>query len=154
MYLVFYGSRTINSHRLDYCNSLHMCLSQAALSRLQLVHNAAARLLTRTSHRSNVSPVLASLHWLPIKTRINYKILQITYMALSDLAPSYFSDSQFHSNLSLLSILRSNCKTKRQPRLRSFQPKPSADSLDYFKRLVRTHLYRQVFFIDLHPSYV
>lgn len=100
---------------LDYYNSLYVCLSQAALNRLQLVPNAAARLLPRTSCRSHITPVLASLHWLPIISRINYKILLITYMALSDLAPGYFFWFLIpfrSSNLSLLFIPRSNCKTK------------------------------------------
>ncbi len=66
----------IFSH-LDYCNSLYTCLSQAALNRLQLVQNAAARLLTRTSRQSHITPVLASLHWLPVKFTINYNRVRL-----------------------------------------------------------------------------
>lgn len=55
------------SSQLDYCNSLYIGLPQSTLSRLQLVQNAAARLITGTKKRDHVSPVLASLHWLPIK---------------------------------------------------------------------------------------
>ncbi len=36
------------SSRLDYCNGLYLGVSQSLLSRLQLVQNAAARLLTGT----------------------------------------------------------------------------------------------------------
>jgi len=36
------------SSRLDYCNSLYVGLPQSTLSRLQMVQNAAARLLTGT----------------------------------------------------------------------------------------------------------
>ena len=36
------------SSRLDYCNALYVGVSQSSLSRLQLVQNAAARLLTNT----------------------------------------------------------------------------------------------------------
>ena len=56
---------------LDYCNSLYTCLSQSSLNRLHLVQNAAARHLTRTSRRSYITLVLPSLHWLPVKFRIN-----------------------------------------------------------------------------------
>ncbi len=37
----------ISSH-LDYCNGLYVGISQASLTRLQMVQNAAARLLTGT----------------------------------------------------------------------------------------------------------
>lgn len=51
-----------NSTRLDYCNALYVGVSQASLSHLQLVQNAAARLLTGKCKREHMSPVLASLH--------------------------------------------------------------------------------------------
>ncbi|KAF7669200.1 hypothetical protein LDENG_00233380 [Lucifuga dentata] len=35
------------SSRLDYCNSLFTCLNSSSLDRLQMVKNAAARLLTK-----------------------------------------------------------------------------------------------------------
>ncbi len=50
------------SSRLDYCNSPYSGVSQSLLSRLQLVQNAAAQLLTGTRKREHISPVLASLH--------------------------------------------------------------------------------------------
>src|SRR4029434_7343058 len=37
----------------------------------------------------HISPVLASLHWLPVKSRIDFKVLLLTYKALNDLAPNY-----------------------------------------------------------------
>ena len=149
--------------RLDYCNSLYICLSQSSLKRLQLIQNTAARLLTRTSRRSHITPVLVSLHWLPVKFRINYKILLITYKALHDLAPSYISELLVphstsrplrSSNLGLLSIPHTNRKSKGDhtfaflaPTLWNHLPQSvrSAKSLDCFKRRLKTHLYRQAF---------
>src|SRR4029434_1284164 len=39
-----------------------------------------------------ISPVLASLHWLPVKSRIDFKVLLLTYKALNDLAPNYLKE--------------------------------------------------------------
>lgn len=79
--------------RLDYCNSLYVGLDQSSLHRLQLVQNAAARLLTGTKKREHITPVLASLHWLPVCFRIDFKILLLVFKILNGLAPSYLSEN-------------------------------------------------------------
>uniref|UniRef100_A0A8D3EFU3 Reverse transcriptase domain-containing protein n=1 Tax=Scophthalmus maximus TaxID=52904 RepID=A0A8D3EFU3_SCOMX len=53
--------------QLDYCNALYTVIDQSQLRRLQLVQNSADRLLTCTKKREHITPVLASLHWLPIR---------------------------------------------------------------------------------------
>ena len=80
------------SSRLDYCNALYVGVSQTSLSRLQLVQNAAARLLTNTNRRMHITPVLNSLHWLPVLYRIDFKLLMFVFKALNGLAPSYLSE--------------------------------------------------------------
>ncbi len=51
--------------------------------KLQMVQNAAARVLTRIRKYDHITPVLSTLHWLLIKYRIDFKIVLITYKALN-----------------------------------------------------------------------
>ena len=80
------------STRLDYCNSLYTGIDQYSLKRLQLVQNAAARMLTGTKKFDHITPVLASLHWLPVKQRIDFKVLLFAFKSLNGLAPSYLTE--------------------------------------------------------------
>ncbi|XP_052454335.1 uncharacterized protein LOC128014662 [Carassius gibelio] len=82
--------------RLDYCNALLGGCSARLVNKLQLVQNAAARVLTGTRKYDHISPVLSTLHWLPIKHRIDFKILLITYKALNCLAPQYLNELLLH----------------------------------------------------------
>ncbi len=82
--------------RLDYCNALLDGCSARLINTLQMVQNAAARVLTRTRKYDHISPVMSTLHWLPIKHCIDLKILLITYKALNGLAPQYLSKLLSH----------------------------------------------------------
>ncbi len=61
-----------------------------------MVQNAAARVLTRTKKYDHISQVISTLHWLPFKHRIDFKILFITYKSLNGLAPQYLSEFLLH----------------------------------------------------------
>ena len=78
--------------RLDYCNVLFFGISDKLLSKLQKVQNQAARIISRTPYRESITPILKSLHWLPVKARIEYAILLTVYKAKNDSAPEYISD--------------------------------------------------------------
>ncbi len=152
----------ISSH-LDYCNSLYIGLPQSTLSRLQMVQNAAARFLTGTKKRDHITPVLASLHWLPIKLRVDFKVLLFAYKALHNSAPDYICDlikpytaprSLRSSDQLLLSVPRSRCKTKGDrafsvvgPKLQNSLPLNirAPPSLDAFKSSLKTYFYSLAF---------
>jgi hypothetical protein len=78
--------------RLDNCNSLLSGIPKIQLDRLQHIQNMAARIVTRTKKHDHITPVLASLHWLPIRFRVQYKVLLLTYKALNGLAPPYLAE--------------------------------------------------------------
>ncbi len=152
--------------KLDYCNSLYIGISQTALSRLQLVQNAAARLLTRSHKRDHITPVLQSLHWLPVRFRVDFKILLIVYKSLNGMAPSYISDlliehnvnrSLRSSNQRLLFIpkTRRKCRGDRAfataaPRLWNDLPLfiRMASSVAIFKSKLKTYLFDKAFYPD------
>lgn len=80
------------SSKLDYCNSLLFNHPKTQLHRLQRMQNIAARIITLTRSSEHITPILKSLHWLPVKQRIHYKILLLTFRCLHNLAPVYLSD--------------------------------------------------------------
>lgn len=151
------------SSRIDYCNSLFPALKKSALSRLQSIQNAAARLLSRASRYSHITPILISLHWLPVQYRIHFKILIITYRCLQQQAPIYLLEllhplsstrSLRSTGQNLLTVPRTRLKTRGDrafvalaPRLWNDLPAELrlAPSLDRFKGLLKTHLFRQAF---------
>ena len=75
--------------RLDYCNSLLAGISASSLQRLQHVQNCAARLVFGGRRSEHVTPLLRSLHWLPIDKRITYKLAHQCYNCLNNSAPEY-----------------------------------------------------------------
>ena len=68
--------------RLDYCKSLLYGIPEESLDRLQKAQNAAARLISILRKIHHITKTLKQLHWLPIRGRIDYKIVLITYMAM------------------------------------------------------------------------
>ena len=76
--------------RLDYCNSLLAGCQKYLLSKLQKVENNAARHISRTTRSARVTPMLHSLHWIPIEQKIEYKLL--CFKIISHQAPIYPSE--------------------------------------------------------------
>ena len=151
--------------RLDFSNALYYGITDRILSKLQTVQNSCARLLVNLNRYAHVTPVLKQLHWLPVKERIIFKILVITYKCLNDPAfPSYLCDF-ITMNASVnrptrtvntfmitvpftrLSYLQKTAFNHYAPLLWNQLPfhVRSAKSLPVFKSLLKTHLFLQHF---------
>ena len=83
--------------RLDYCISVLSGCSSQSLKTLQLIQNADVGLLTRSNIRGYISHILASLHWLPVKSRIEFKILLPTFKAFNGQALAYLKELKVQS---------------------------------------------------------
>ena len=67
--------QSIVKGRLDYRDSLLYKVPAVHMSKLQRIRNNAARLVCSTQRFNHITPVLFSLHWLPVAYRIEFKIL-------------------------------------------------------------------------------
>ena len=74
--------------RIDCNNSLLYGLPASDIGPLQRIQNAAARLVTGTRRHEHISPILKSLHWLPVYNRIIFKLLLLAYTTKHRLFPS------------------------------------------------------------------
>ncbi|XP_051791037.1 uncharacterized protein LOC127529889, partial [Erpetoichthys calabaricus] len=83
--------QTLVISKLDYCNSLLSGLSLKATRPLQLIQNAAARLVFDIPKFSHTTPLLQNLHWLPVAARIRFKTLTLAFKAKTGAAPPYIS---------------------------------------------------------------
>ena len=68
-------------------------ITDRLLHRLEMIEHSAARIIMfiKRHDRQSITAVLRRLHWLPVKWRINYKIVVLVFRALHGLAPAYVS---------------------------------------------------------------
>ena len=93
--------------KLDYCNSLLASCPNQLLDKLQKVQNSAARLVFKARKQEHIKPLLQKLHWLPVHSRIQYKISSLSYNSFSETYPLYLSEllTVYYPSRQLFSIL-------------------------------------------------
>jgi hypothetical protein len=117
----------------------------------------------KTRRREHVTPVLESLHWLPVCFRIDFKVLLMVYKCLNGLGPSYLSEmllpyepsrSLRSSGSRLLIIPKVRTKTHGEasfsyygPHLWNRLPEDlrAAENVHVFKSRLKTHLFSLAF---------
>ncbi|KAJ8384479.1 hypothetical protein AAFF_G00205000 [Aldrovandia affinis] len=149
--------------RLDYCNSLLAGLPAGAIKPLQLVQNAAAHLVFNQPKFTHVTPLLSSLHWLPIAARIRFKSLVLAFQVARGTAPPYLQSlitpytsprplrSASSGKLTVPSLRAPGSRSSRSrlfsvliPRWWNDLPQSvrTAESLAIFRKRLKTHLFR------------
>jgi hypothetical protein len=78
--------------RMDNQNSLLYGIPKYLLDKLQMIQNNSARIVSKSKRSEHITPVLISLHWLPVDYRIKFKILLLVFKAQHEAAPIYLSE--------------------------------------------------------------
>ena len=154
------GSSMVGS-RLDYCNSLLYGTSNANIDKLQRVQNSLARVVKLRGKFDHATSILAELHWLKIRYRIQYKVGILTYKAIAENKPSYLAElitvhtparELRSSSTTTLHVSRSKTvfgsRAFRHAAPAIWNSLPPAltqnlTTIATFKRALKTHLYRQ-----------
>ena len=61
------------------------------IKRLQSLLNAAGRIITNLGKYDHITDAMKKLHWLPIESRIQYKVLVLVHTCVHNIAPLYLS---------------------------------------------------------------
>jgi len=147
--------------RLDYCNSLLSGSPKHFIEKLQKVQNSAARLVLKAKKRDHVTPLLHSLHWLPIQARIDYKLSVLCHNFFSESCPSYLTEllsvyspsRQLRSSadMRILSVPKTRTKTYGERSFSFCAPKQwnslplhirNIPTTHAFKTALKTHLFK------------
>ncbi|XP_064158769.1 uncharacterized protein LOC135236382 isoform X4 [Anguilla rostrata] len=145
--------------RLDYCNSLLAGLPASSIRPLQLIQNAAARLVFNLPRHSHVTPLLTTLHWLPVMARIKFKTLVLAFKAARGSAPPYlrqlirpYTPARPLRSAATCRLVPAPARTSTRSRLLSvLAPRwwndlpvqvRTAETLAVFKRRLKTHLFK------------
>ena len=156
----------VMSH-LDYCNSLHNGLPDCDLNRLQRVQSIACKLVLNRSKYDSCTECFTQLHWLPIRSRVQHKILTMVHTCLNQRAPECLSNiltyrSEIRPSRSLRSELNYRLLQVPRTKLKTFEARSfrvagptlwnnipdelrCIDDPNVFKKLIKTFLFKKAF---------
>lgn len=74
---------------------LYIGLPLKSIWKLQLVQNAAMRVVSSARYITHLTSLLCELHWLVMGFQVQFKMLAVTFKALHDLGLGYLRDCLF-----------------------------------------------------------
>ena len=107
----------VSSH-LDYCHSLLYGIADIDLTRLQHVQNQLSLLVTKSPPFTRSLQLLRSLHWLPVRFSILFKINLLTYKTLREKQPVYLH-SMLATSIPSCSLRSTNDNSLSVPRVKT-----------------------------------
>ena len=143
-------------------NALLCKLPNFQIQKLQRIQNHAARIIKKCKKTDHITPLLFDLHWLPIKFRIEYKILLLVFKCLHGEGPEYLASllEDYNQPMGLRSVSQHRLKEVRSKKKygeRAFSvigPKlwndlpvelKTSESVNIFKKSLKTYLFRQAY---------
>ena len=151
---------------LDYANVILVGLPETDIHKLQQVQNMTAKQILNRDKYDSVTECFKKLHWLPIRIRIHFKILTLTYKCLNNQVPEYLSNL-LTINETNDRLLRSSSQYRRLIvpfiRLKTFAARSfsvtapglwnsipnyikQSSTLDLFKTSLKTFLFKITYF--------
>ena len=142
----------------------YQVLQNIFLTNSKKVQNSAARLVFKALKHEHIKPLLQKLHWLPVVSRIQYKVATLCDNSFTESYPVYLSEllTVYHPSRQLRSI--SDTRTFRIPFTKtktfgqqafSFTGQTEWNSLPYdvhhsvstssFKQALKIHLFKSAY---------
>jgi len=142
------------------CNVMLYGAPPATLDVLQRAQNNLARVVCQRGGRTDARPLLRSHHWPPVKHRVTYKMVALTFKTMSSLTPAYLNDliqtavpvrPLWSFDAPLLIVPKTRTEFARRsfsvaaPHTWNSLPSDvrSCRTVDTFKRHLKTHLFIQ-----------
>ena len=138
-----------------------LSLKLLCICKVLIIENVTALKVLKAHKQDHVSPLLRTLHWLPIQARIEYKLSTLCHSFFSDTAPVYLSDllcvyspsRQLHSSSDSRTLRIPHIKTKTSRHHSLSHAAPSVwnslpheirhvQSATAFKTASKTHLFK------------
>ena len=72
---------------LHYGNAILAGLQEYNINKMQKIENITAKLATKVRKHNGTTTALKKLHWLPVRAKIDHKLLTLVYKCLQGNAP-------------------------------------------------------------------
>ena len=86
---------------LDYANGLLIGLQGCSIKLMQKVQNMAAKMVLNLKKHNSSTDATKTLHWLPIRQQIEYKIINLPLQCIHEQGPNYLKKTTGNTQTTL-----------------------------------------------------